>query len=45
MYAIIRQNNLMFNKDLNYMEDALFLVNYLKRCKLISGVKKVLYNV
>ena len=42
---IIRQNNLIFNKDLNYMEDALFLVNYLKYCKLISGVKKVLYNV
>ena len=27
------------------MEDALFLVTYLKKSKLISSVKKVLYNV
>ena len=42
---IIKDHNLTFNKDLNYMEDALFLVNYLKYCKLISGVQKVLYDV
>jgi len=42
---IIKDHNLIFNKDLNYMEDALFLVNYLKYCKSISGVQKVLYNV
>lgn len=43
--SIIRENNLIFDKSLNYMEDALFLVNYLKHCKVISGVKKILYNV
>lgn len=43
--AIIRENNLAFDKSLNYMEDALFLVNYLKHCNSISGVQKVLYNV
>ena len=42
---IIKENNILFRKDLHYMEDALFLVTYLKKSKLISSVKKVLYNV
>ena len=42
---IIKEHDLTFNKDLNYMEDAVFLMNYLQYCSLISGVKKVLYNV
>lgn len=43
--SIIKENNIIFRKDLNYMEDALFLVTYLKQAKSISSVKKVLYNV
>lgn len=43
--SIIKENNIHFEKDLNYMEDALFLVTYLKHCKLISSVKEALYNV
>lgn len=42
---IIKDNNIQFRKDLNYMEDALFLVTYLKYCKSISSVRKVLYDV
>lgn len=42
---IIRNNNIIFNTELNYMEDAVFLMEYLSHCKTISGVKKVLYNV
>lgn len=42
---IIKAYNLYFDTELNYMEDAVFLVNYLTHCKSISGVKKVLYNV
>lgn len=43
--SIIRDNNIWFNTDLNYMEDALFLITYLKHCKAISGVKRILYDV
>lgn len=43
--SIIKENNIAFNTDLNYMEDAVFLVDYLRCCKSISGVKKVLYTV
>jgi len=42
---IIKDHSLTFNTDLNYMEDAVFLMNYLQYCNLISGVKKVLYDV
>lgn len=42
---IIKDYALKFNVDLNYMEDAVFLMNYLQHCNLISSVKKVLYNV
>lgn len=43
--SIIRDNNIWFNTDLNYMEDALFLITYLKHSKSISGVKRILYDV
>lgn len=43
--SIIKENNITFNTELNYMEDAVFLVDYLKYCKSISSVKKVLYIV
>lgn len=42
---IIKKNNIKFEKDLTYMEDAVFLVTYLKYCKLVSGVDESLYNV
>lgn len=42
---IIKDYDLKFNTDLNYMEDAVFLMNYLQHCNLISSVKKALYNV
>jgi glycosyltransferase involved in cell wall biosynthesis len=42
---IIKNNNILFEKNLNYMEDALFLVTYLKHCKYITGVERVLYDV
>ena len=42
---IIKANNIKFETDLHYMEDALFLVQYLVHCKTISGVAQVLYNV
>ena len=41
----IKDNNIQFNTTLNYMEDALFLITYLKYCKSISGVKRILYDV
>ena len=43
--SIIKENNITFNTELNYMEDAVFLVDYLRCCKSISSVKKVLYIV
>ena len=43
--SIIKEHNIIFNTELNYMEDAVFLMEYLSYCKVISGVKKVLYNV
>ena len=42
---LIKKYNLSFNKDLTYMEDAVFLMTYLKHSKIISGTDKVLYNV
>lgn len=42
---IIKTNNIRFNTDLHYMEDALFLIEYLTHCNTISGVKQMLYNV
>lgn len=43
--SIIKENNIMFNQELTYREDAVFLMEYLKHCKIISGVKRILYNV
>lgn len=42
---IIKDNNIKFDLNLHYMEDALFLVTYLTHCKIISSIRKVLYNV
>lgn len=42
---IIKENKLKFDTTLHYMEDALFLVQYLTHCKTISGVDKSLYVV
>ena len=43
--SIIRNNRINFSTTLNYMEDALFLVTYLTKCKKITSIKKALYNV
>lgn len=43
--SIIKENNIRFAEDLNYMEDALFLISYLYYCRSIASVKKPLYVV
>lgn len=42
---IIKENNILFDKSLHYMEDALFLVTYIQFCKKACGIKKPLYVV
>lgn len=42
---IIKNNNIKFAEDLHYMEDALFLTNYLYYCENIAGIKEPLYVV
>ena len=41
----IGEDKLKFDITLHYMEDALFLVQYLTHCKTVSGVDKSLYVV
>ena len=42
---IIKDNHIYFSTNLNYMEDALFLVKYLSYCNKITSVKEALYYV
>ena len=40
---IIDQNGLRFNKEIKYIEDTLFSIEYIEHCKKIVSLKDVLY--
>lgn len=42
--AIIKDNNLQFDKNIKISEDLLFVCNYLKYCKMVTYINKKLYH-
>lgn len=43
-HSIIRENNLLFQKDFRYLEDEVFSWDFISFCKKIKYIRKQLYN-